>query len=600
MRRRSSSPAQHPKRRSPGAAAALRRVPWWLLAVLLVIPILVIAGCVQGGNKGTENKPADAKAPAGFVEAAGRGLVIDGRPTRLKAVNFSNSYHQKLNGSQLMNSPHHSEADFARAKEMGFNSIRFAFDGDWYVDSPKVFWQWLDQNVAWARQHEMRLILDLHIPIGGFWLDPTSDAVSFEIWTNPTIQQQNADLWRVIAARYKDEPAIAGYDLLNEPVTTDATGEQWQQLARKLVDAVRTVDKNHLLVVGGLYGTMGRYGLTGIDPHFVVDDDNVLYDFHFYEPIKYTHQYASWVAGPIQDGGRYPDANVILPTGNRVLLPESRISTPSLPPGTSDWTPYDSGVIAITNTNAVAATPLVTAQGGMRGTAYFDAITVTEYAPDGTEIRQIINDPLDGDRTLDWHQWQSGGDSATPAVFTREAAGHQDNGSLSISNAAAAETIGGWSNDAHLFKVVPGNKYRIQGHMRGQDVAPSTGSSPRVGLQLDVYAQSPGAAGDGFLERGKGYLAHEMAKHLKFGSDNNVPMSVMEFGLVRQAFELEGKGGDQWVTDMLALLKENDLSFAYWEYHGDQMGLFLSGTGQPSEPNTALQDVLTRELRRPD
>ena len=288
MRRRSSSPAQRPKRRSPGAAAALRRAPWWLLAVpLLVIPLLVIAGCTLGGNRDRDDGSANGKAPAGFVEAAGRGLVIDGEPARLKAVNFSNSYHQKLDGSELMNSLHHSEADFARAKEMGFNSIRFAFDGDWYVDSPKVFWQWLDQNVAWARQHDMRLILDLHIPIGGFWLDPTSDAVSFEIWSNPALRQQNADLWRVIAARYKDEPAIAAYDLLNEPVTTDATGEQWQQLARQLVDAIRTVDKNHLLVVGGLYGTMGRYGTDGIDPHFLVEDDNILYDFHFFRLLYF-------------------------------------------------------------------------------------------------------------------------------------------------------------------------------------------------------------------------------------------------------------------------------------------------------------------------
>ena len=65
---------------------------------------------------------------------------------------------------------------------MGFNSVRFAFDGDWYVDDRDVFWEWLDQNVAWARQHDLRLVLDLHTPIGGFWLDPTSDEVSFDIF----------------------------------------------------------------------------------------------------------------------------------------------------------------------------------------------------------------------------------------------------------------------------------------------------------------------------------------------------------------------------------------------------------------------------------
>ena len=544
----SHPPVPHDMRRPSRRPAIRRRVPGWLLAVLLLVPLLVIGGCTL--TRGSGEPSSAEEPPSEFVAAAGRGLVLEGQTTRLKAVNFSNQYHRDQDGAELLSSQHHSETDFERAKAIGFNSIRFAFDGDWYVDSPDVFFEWMDQNVAWARQHDLRLILDLHTPIGGFWLDRTSDAVSFDLWSDPLLQQQNADLWRDIAARYKDEPAIAAYDLLNEPVTTDATGEQWQQLARQLVAAVRSEDRNHLLVVGGIYGVNGRYGTAGIDQHFLVDDNNVVYDFHFYEPNEYTHQYASWIEGPVKDGGRYPDPNEILSTGERVLLPQSRIATTFLPTGTSGWAAYDSGIIEIEDSSAVAAVPLLTAQGGMRGTAGFDAITVTEYGPDGTEIRQIINDQLDSNATLDWHQWQSGGDPAALPEFARETAGYQDGGSLSISDAADAETIAGWSNDGHLFKVVPGNKYRIQGYMRGEDIAPSTGEAPRIGLQLDVYAESPGAAGNGFLERDKDYLAHKMAEQLQFGIDNNVPMSVMEFGLVRQAFEMEGKGGDQWVTDV--------------------------------------------------
>lgn len=566
-----------------------------LAVVLLVVLSLTAAGCTP--SRDSEVEPTAAPpSTTGFVAAEGRGLVVDGEPTRLKAVNFSNLYHRNLDGNDLLESQHHSEVDFERAKELGFNSVRFAFDGEWFVDSPETFMAWLDQNVAWARDHDIRLILDLHTPIGGFWLDPTSDAVSFDVWSDPALQQKNADLWRAIAARYKDEPAIAAYDLLNEPVTTDATGEQWKELAQELVDAVRSEDPNHLLVIGGIYGVDGKYGAAGIDQHFLVDDENAMYDFHFYEPIKYTHQYASWVEGPIQDGGGYPDPDIVLPTGEKVMLPESRISTPSLPTGTTDWAAYDSGIVPLTDASAIAATPLVTVQGGMQGTATFDAITVTEYGPDGTELRTIIDEPMDKNGTLDWYQWTFGGDPAAPPGFAREATGHEDDGSLSISDAEDASAVSGWSNDGRLFKVTSGNQYRIQGYMRGQNISSTTETDPRITLHLDVYTRSPGAAEGGFIERDKDYLAYEMAKHLEFGANNDVPMSVMEFGTVRQAFEMEDKGGDQWVTDMLALLEENDLSFAYWEYHGTQMGLYLSGSGQPGEPNTALQDVLRREL----
>lgn len=585
-------PVQHPplKRFRHGL---LPPSPRWLKAVLLLMVTLLVAGCTLGGSD--EEASLEQKPPREFVTADGRGLVVDGTPTRLKAVNFSNFYQRNLKGSELLSSQHHSEADFARVKELGFNSVRFAFDGDWYVDDPEEFLAWLDQNVGWARQHQVRLILDLHTPIGGFWLDPTSDAVSFDIWSDPRLQQQNADLWRVIAARYSGEPVIAAYDLLNEPVTTDSTGQQWRDLAQKMVDAVRSVDQNHLLVVGGIYGVDGRYGAPGIEQHFLVNDKNVLYDFHFYEPIKYTHQYASWVEGPIQDGGRYPAPEVILPTGERALLTGSTVATPSLPAGTSDWKAYDSGIIPITDPSAVAAMPVITAKGGMKGTAYFDTMTVTEYGPDGNQIREVLREELGQDGLVNWHEWNGGGKENPPALFAREAFGNGDNASLSISQAEGAGAIAGWSNDGHLFKVVPGNQYRIQGYMRGQDVAPASDGT-NIGFHLDVYANTPGAAGGGFLERGPEYLAHEMAKHTKFGEENNVPMSVLEFGLVRQAFEMNGKGGGEYVADMLKLLEAKDLSFAYWEYHGAQMGLYLSSTGAPGEPNQELQDLFARQL----
>ena len=228
------------------------------------------------------------------------------------------------------------------------------------------------------------------------------------------------------------------------------------------------------------------------------------------------------------------------------------------------------------------------------GTAKFDTITVTEYGADGAEIGTVGDDQLDGDGTLDWYPWQSGGDGAAPPGLVREFAGNTDDGSLSITNPRTEGAIVGWSNDGHLFKVVPGHQYRIQGYMRGEGIDLS--NAPTIGIRLDVYGASPGAPAGGFIQRDKSYLQFELNKHLQFGIDNQVPMSVMEFGVVRQAFQMEGKGGDQWVSDMLTLFRENDLSFAYWEYHGPEMGLWLTPEGEPGEPNTALMDVLRREL----
>ena len=212
-----------------------------------------------------------------YIHAEGRRLVYKEKSFVLKAVCFSNNYSFISNPTELLSSKHHSEEDFKKIKEMGFNSIRFAFKGEWFEKDPKVFWKWLDQNIAWARKNEVFLILDLHVPIGGFWLHPTSKKVDYRLWTDSRIKQKNLDMWRAISKRYKNEPYVAAYDILNEPVTTDSTGEQWVRLAQELVDQIRIEDKRHLIIVEKLYGVKKNYGTKGLQSQFLVKDSNVMY-----------------------------------------------------------------------------------------------------------------------------------------------------------------------------------------------------------------------------------------------------------------------------------------------------------------------------------
>lgn len=175
-----------------------------------------------------------------------------------------------------------------------------------------------------------------------------------------------------------------------------------------------------------------------------------------------------------------------LTADKRTLLPGSTIGTPSLPAGTSEWTVYDSGLVAVGDAAAAAAMPVISTKGGMRGTAYFDLVTVTEYRPDGTEKQQMVYDGLSSDTVLDWHSWSSSG--GEPKNLLREPKGYQDDGSLSVTNAEDAEAVVGWSNDKHLFKVTPGNKYRVRGYMRGEDVT-LLGERTEIRFHLDVYAK---------------------------------------------------------------------------------------------------------------
>lgn len=527
-----------------------------------------------------------------FVQAHGRELQHKGEPILLKAICFANDYDKKHNNPLL--SKHHTEADFKQVKALGFNSIRFAFNGQWYENDPDSFWEWLDQNIHWAEKQGLLLILDLHVPIGSYWLAPNSPEASFALWEDQQLQQRNIALWEAIAKRYRDEPVIAGYDILNEPVTTDTSGKQWQRLAEQMIAAIRAIDKNHLIIVEKLYGVNSQYGTKDVPSQFLVNDNNVLYDFHFYEPIIYTHQYASWIANPLGDGGRYPDAKYLTPTGKQVLKPELRIQTPttSIP---SDWQAYTSPKIQITDPTVVAAIPLMSIRSGGNGTVQFDNIRVNEYDPKGNWLGEVRSDPLTEQTLWKWWGWQT---NPAGVTFTR----HNDNGqndshSLSISLQAAPEnTLAGWSSDHSWLTITTGHYYQISGYMRSIP-AKTTGTAPppKAALELDFYA-NPTDAPPALLARDSHYLEYELMKYLQFGIDHQVPVSVLETGLVREAFEIPDKGGAYWLRDLLDLFAKHRVSFAWWSYRGDQMGIYPNQQDGNDRPLKPLADALADSL----
>ena len=68
---------------------------------------------------------------------------------------------------------------------------------------------------------------------------------------------------------------------------------------------------------------------------------------------------------------------------------------------------------------------------------------------------------------------------------------------------------------------------------------------------------NPPARETGFLSRGPDYLEFRFRELHRFGETHDVPMSVMEFGTIRETFEVAGKGGALWVADMLDIFERS-------------------------------------------
>jgi hypothetical protein len=114
----------------------------------------------------------------------------------------------------------------------------------------------LDRLIGWCRQDGLHVILDLHAAPGGQTGVNHDDGTGFPLtFYVPRFRRETIALWTHLASRYAHEPAILGYDLLNEPISPysdeDFLNPRLEDFYRELATAIRAVDPNHILFLEG-------------------------------------------------------------------------------------------------------------------------------------------------------------------------------------------------------------------------------------------------------------------------------------------------------------------------------------------------------------
>jgi endoglucanase len=123
----------------------------------------------------------------------------------------------------------------------------------------------------------------MHLIIDNHTFDPS---VSTSANVGPILIKE----WKQLAEHYKNRSRYIYYEILNEP--HGITNQLWGKIQGDVIDTIRTIDTTHTIVVGG--ADWNSYNdLTGL-PHY--SDNNLLYTFHFYDPMVFTHQGASWTS----------------------------------------------------------------------------------------------------------------------------------------------------------------------------------------------------------------------------------------------------------------------------------------------------------------
>jgi hypothetical protein len=142
----------------------------------------------------------------------------------------------------------------------------------------------LDQALAACSKYGIKVVIDIHSPPGGRYDDGSMAMVHEKLY-----QDHFVKVWQKIAARYKGNPAVWAYDLINEPVQgapppagiADYLGIQ--VLAAK---AIREIDPVTPIAIAS-DGWNSPSAFAYLEP---VPVPNVIYQAHMYFPHSFTHQ----------------------------------------------------------------------------------------------------------------------------------------------------------------------------------------------------------------------------------------------------------------------------------------------------------------------
>lgn len=156
-----------------------------------------------------------------------------------------------------------TKEDIHYLKTSGMNSIRIPFHYKMFTtesylgsNDPNRGFELLDRVIKWCKEENLPVILDMHCAPGGQTGDNIDDSDGYPfLFENKTNKQLTIKIWKSIATHYKNETVVLGYDFLNEPIAhyfdTKTLNPYLEPLYKSITAAVRQVDKNHLIFLGG-------------------------------------------------------------------------------------------------------------------------------------------------------------------------------------------------------------------------------------------------------------------------------------------------------------------------------------------------------------
>ena len=183
------------------------------------------------------------------------------------------------------------ENDFRIISTWGVDHVRIPFDYNIIENQDGTFseegFAYIDSALSFCEKYGLNTILDLH-KTAGFSFDYFAENES-GFFDSDELQERFYRLWEEVARRYGSLTPRVAFELLNE-VTDASFIDAWNRIAGECIRRIRAIAPNILILVGS-YHNNSADTVQFLDAPY---DENVIYNMHCYEPLKFTHQGAYW------------------------------------------------------------------------------------------------------------------------------------------------------------------------------------------------------------------------------------------------------------------------------------------------------------------
>ncbi len=184
-----------------------------------------------------------------------------------------------------------TEKDIEKIASWGADHVRLPIDFNILEDNNGGYIEtgfgYIKGAVDMCRKHGLNIIIDLH-KTAGFSFDKGEQETGF--FDSEQLQERFYKLWEQLAKRFGNDPGHVAFELLNE-VTDQSYSKTWNRIVKECIRRIRAISPDVVILVGS-YWNNSVTSVKDLDEPY---DDKIVYNFHCYDPLIFTHQHASWV-----------------------------------------------------------------------------------------------------------------------------------------------------------------------------------------------------------------------------------------------------------------------------------------------------------------